>query len=138
MYTTVQYVHNGIFIICVLCSVCDPVERDEDDGKTEQEGEKPTSRSVSFRRTRRRRCLSLDNHNPWYESLLDERKNKSGKNFIKSNIVRLQQAHGIMQQTCTPKPLSTKCSHSVVTRAIVCLCIYSCPCLTYHFHPCMH
>ena len=76
-------------MICALCSVCGPEEGDGDDGKTEQDGEKPTSRSVSFRRTRRRRCLSLDNHNHWYESLLDERKNKSGKNFIKSNIVRL-------------------------------------------------
>jgi hypothetical protein len=75
------------------------------DGKEEEEGREedgsPT-RSVSFKRTRRR-CKSLDNHNPWYNALLDQRKKEPEKNFIQSNITATT---GSMERSVTRRPHS--------------------------------
>lgn len=68
-----------------------------DQGLSLSEGERECSSkplSVKVRR-RLRRCASLDNYNPWYERLLEERRGLTAKNFVKANMVCIKRVYDV-------------------------------------------
>ena len=66
-----------------------PVSGGKDQGLSLSEGERESSSKALAVKVRRRlrRCASLDNQNPWYEGLLEERRGRATKNFIQANKV---------------------------------------------------
>lgn len=68
-----------------------------DQGLSLSEGERECSSkplSVKVRR-RLRRCASLDNYNPWYERLLEERRGLTAKDFVKANMVCIKRVYDV-------------------------------------------
>ena len=66
-----------------------------------EEDRERSSRTMPVKRQRRRRCASLDNHNPWYEEVLEERRGLTAKNFIRTNMVCLLNSNLYVHILCS-------------------------------------
>ena len=89
-----------------------------DQGLSLSEAERESSgKALSVKVRRRwRRCASLDNHNPWYEDLLEERRGLTTKNFIQANMVCTSRVYDGGVDSCAthkyPPPPSPSSVHA--------------------------